>query len=396
MEIPADYRQGQEKARAFDPELSQIYLRNTLVGDPISDAAMEALAKLSPGKSSPHKIISACMEQDKEGMREAPAELREFFEFVSSPPDHVVIDPETAKVAAHAFFKNSDLIVIATLLDAHISGLVEGIGRMFNHTGRATGNTRRLRQNARHILDIFMPGGLERTGDGWKLSVRIRLIHSQVRRLIEQSDSGDWDTASVGRPLHMAHLALGTCGFSTKTISAARKLGADLTEEDGEAYMRIWRYAGWLMGLPDELLRYFESEEKADHLRKLAMICEPPPCSDAVIVAGQYFDAIPILANMHDPKKQKKFTSALYRLSRALVGDRQANALGFPNQSTFGVLELFKAQQKMKRVAARVFPGVQPFAFTNYVELLDRSIYDDAGISYRMPDAVKESATTPW
>ncbi len=27
---------------------------------------------------------------------------------------------------------------------------------------------RRLRQNNRHFLDIFFPGGLARNGDGWK------------------------------------------------------------------------------------------------------------------------------------------------------------------------------------------------------------------------------------
>lgn len=45
-------------------------------------------------------------------------------------------------------------------------------------------------QNNRHMVEIFLPGGLYREGDGWKLSVRIRIIHAQMRYLLNQSEDG--------------------------------------------------------------------------------------------------------------------------------------------------------------------------------------------------------------
>ena len=41
-----------------------------------------------------------------------------------------------------------------------------------------------------------MPGGLEPGGDGWKLSLRIRLVHAQSRKLIRET-SDEWDAEST-------------------------------------------------------------------------------------------------------------------------------------------------------------------------------------------------------
>jgi hypothetical protein len=81
---------------------------------------------------------------------------------------------------------------------------------------------RRVKQNTRHLVDITLPGGLDRLGDGWKLTIRIRLIHAQVRRLL--LNSHHWD-AEEGLPLHMAHMALASTGFSAINLQAVRKLG---------------------------------------------------------------------------------------------------------------------------------------------------------------------------
>jgi len=265
---------------------------------------------------------------------------------------------------------------------------------VFYVTGRTAGNARRLRQNGRHILEILMPDGLNRFGDGWRLTVRIRLIHAQVRRLMLKGNH--WDVPAEGLPIHGSHVALGNTGFSAVTLESARKLGVPLPPETGAAFMHIWHYVGWLIGIPDDLVGQFKSEEQALHLRKIAQACEVPPGQKAIEVAHGYIHATPEISNITDPGERKKFTNALYRASRALLGDELADTLEFPKQSTFGILALIRTQQKLKRLSAKVIPGAKPFAFTNYVEMLDKAVYDDVGISYRMPDAAKETAATPW
>ena len=38
---------------------------------------------------------------------------------------------------------------------------------------------RRLKQSLRHLLDIFLPSGVEPSADGWKLTVRIRTLYAE-------------------------------------------------------------------------------------------------------------------------------------------------------------------------------------------------------------------------
>ena len=104
---------------------------------------------------------------------------------------------------------------------------------------------RRVRQNTRHFIEIMLPGALDRQGDGWKLSVRIRLVHAQLRRLIR--DQGNWDEEVYGTPLSAAHMALASANFSATTL----RLGAEMDEEMRYGYMHAWRYASWLIGTPE-------------------------------------------------------------------------------------------------------------------------------------------------
>lgn len=132
---------------------------------------------------------------------------------------------------------------------------------------------RRLKQNNRHVAEIFLPGGLSRHGDGWKLSVRIRMIHAQACHLLGKSN--DWEHDAWGKPLSAAHMAYGAATFSAILLKHAGKLGVQLTAEEKESFMMIWRYSADLMGIVPEML--FEDETSALALYELGMVCEPPP-----------------------------------------------------------------------------------------------------------------------
>ena len=372
----------------MDPDLADAYVTNTLVGDPLADAVMRSLADLEPARS--HHLINAGMQGDEEGMRDAPDALKEFFAELDRPPPFE-FDPVRAAVGARAFYKHSDLFFVGLVLDSLVTGLSEGLSKGFYITGRTAGNLRRVRQNTRQLIEITLPGGMERHGDGWKLTVRIRLIHAQMRQLLLRS--GEWDVPVEGVPLHMAHMSLAATGFSAIQLQSARKLGVPLAAEEGDGFMHIWRYATWLLGVPETLL--FDSEEEALHLRKIAKACELPPGPMAVEVAHGYINTVPELLGITAPSKQKRLLSALFRTSRALMGHELADTLKFPKQSTVGALAFVRMQRRFKILWSKV-PGALSHDFNNFSGMMQRSAYDDTGISYRMPDAVKDTEATPW
>ena len=194
MNVPTDYQPGYEKARAIAPEIASNYVAHTLLGDPVGEAMAQDLTEL--GAEQSRRLIEAAMnEEGEEALRNAPASLREFFREAETPPewlDYAVFTP-----AVRMFYKNSQIILAAFIAGVLIEGFTTNIAKSFFITGRVRDQgVRRLGQNNRHMMEIFLPGGLYRYGDGWKLSVRIRIVHARVRHLLNNSE--EWDDEAWG------------------------------------------------------------------------------------------------------------------------------------------------------------------------------------------------------
>lgn len=99
----------------------------------------------------------------------------------------------------------------------------------------ASGWERVAKRRAGHFIEIMLSGALGRDNDGWKLSVRIRLVHAQVRRLLRRY--GEWDAAVFGTPLSAAHMGLSSANFSASMLQEAQRLGAKLDPEARVAFM---------------------------------------------------------------------------------------------------------------------------------------------------------------
>ncbi len=388
MNIPTSYQPGYEQARLIDEELAKTYIEHLVIGDPLADAAVKSLAGVD--QQEKHRLIKACMEEDESGMREAPDALRELFDQLSR--SSIEFDREKALLGSRMFHKFPGLFQLATALHGVLIS-TEGSAQSFYITGRITSNTRRLRQNGRHVLEVTLPGSLARCGEGWKLTVRIRIIHAEVRRLLIESD--DWDFKAEGTPVNSAHISLGAVGLSETVMFIARELGASISEEESDGYMEIWKYVGWLMGVPDVFMPYLEKEDSARHFREVAHTCDRLPGEKSSELVNGIIKAVPDVAGIDDPSEKEKVTSLISRVSRVLLGDR-ARGMNFPKQSTFGVLPALRMQLKLKMLSSKLLPSGKSFVADGFAEALKQSVYDAAGISYRLPDAVKDVDSKPW
>ena len=392
MNFPTDYNNsGYRKALARAPEMAANYVAHTVIGDPIADAAVEALFSLKRTESG--RLISAYVDNvDGEPLPSAPSAVRDFFDHAATPPDW--LDLPTLAPAVRMFHRNTKMVLAGMLAGVLVEGFSTNISESFFITGRLRDQgVRRLQQNNRHMVEIFFPSGLERYGDGWKLSVRIRLVHAHIRRLLAESE--DWDADAWGVPLSAAHVGHAVTSFSARLLKHMQGLGATYNDEEAASFMATWRYSGYLMGIPESIL--FRDEAEALKLFEIGTLCEPEPDSSSIVLANALVNSAPLVVGIDNPDERRNLAKYVYKVSRALIGDELADQLNYPKQFAFGVLPWFRAQAAYDRVMSKWSPKrVRKNNFTTFTTLLSGSRFDDRGISYRMPDHVYSEESGSW
>ena len=391
VNIPTDYVPGYEKARAIAPAIADNYLAHTHIGDPLADTVAEDLAGFSTRETA--GLIRAAMENEgDEALRDAPASFRELFREAETMPDW--LDYSAFAPAVRMFHRNSQIILAAFVAGVLIEGFTTNIAKSFFITGRVRDQgIRRLGQNNRHMTEIFFPDGLYRDGDGWKLSVRIRLIHGQLRRLL--NDSGEWDTEAWGAPISSAHLGFAISAFSARLLKHMKSMGATYNDEEYASFMAVWRYTGHLMGIPETIL--FRNADEALELYDIGLVCEPEAPIESIVMAHSLVNSAPLIAGMTDPVDRRNLAGYVYKVSRGLIGKEMAQSLMYPPVNTFGVVWWFMMRQRYGHILDKLLPGRrQDSNFSRFTSLIGTSLYDEDGILYKLPDHIYSEESSKW
>lgn len=382
MIVPSAYTQSYARARTFDAPNADLYMRHVHLGDPAADDVVRTLHALGGARRG--AIMRAGIEGGPMAIPDAPENVREFFASLDKVPDWY--DHDFALLGSRVFYRNSNMFVAAFVGAVLIEGFSTLISKSFGITGMIVDQgVRRLKQNNRHVAEIFLPGGLARYADGWKLSVRIRMIHAQVRFLLSTAEEWEWD--AWGSPLSAAHVAYGASTFSAALLKNARALGVKVTDDESAAFMMIWRYAASLMGIAPEML--FENEAHALELYAIGNLCEPPPSIESCHMVHALINGAAILAGMETPADRRKLTKKIYRISRALIGDERADLLRYPPAVTFGVLPLLRIGNRAQQLVGKYLPTVAPMGGRKgqFETMLSWSHYEAEGLEYRVPES---------
>ncbi len=385
--IPSEYIDGHARAAAIDERRADIYVRHTRIGDPLADAAVEDLAEIPRAQWA--RFISAGMDENEEVLREAPQSLRDLF----AEPEPEWLDHAAFGPGVRAFQANVVNVFAAFVAGTLIDGFSTLISESFVQTGRIFDNgVARLRQNNRHQVEIFWPDGLQRYGDGWKLSVRIRLVHAQVRHLLSRSP--EWDLEALGTPVSAAHMGFALACFSARTLKHSATLGAAYSRQERESFCAVWRYAGHLMGVPEALLY----TDEADALRWYAVgkACEPPPGASAVLMTNALINSAPLVAGITDSETRSNLVrKTIYPITRLLIGADLADALNIPKSGMVRIraaLLQFRLNNALRRLAERATGR----GGDSMVTAFGASLYDTAGLRYEMPDHARAEESSQW
>lgn len=388
--MPTDYVAGYGRAQLINPDMASNYVAHTLIGDPVAEEAAYDLLEFEQQEAA--GLIESGMNGDYAALVAAPESLRRFFEDADIEPDW--LDRSAFRPGVRLFHQNSYTVLAAFVSGVLVEGFITNIAKSFMLTGRVRDSgVRRLGQNNRHMTEIFLPGGMDRQGDGWKLTLRIRIIHAQLRHLLSASE--EWDADAWGTPISAAHLGFAISAFSARLLKHMKTLGVSYTDEEHKSFMDVWRYAGHVMGIPETIL--FRDAREALELYDVGLECEPAPSIESIMMAHSLVNSTPLVVGVDSPSERQKFARHVYRVSRELIGNVTADALQFPKMSTLGVARWMRWQANLDRALDKAFPARRKRkTFQRFGVLLESSTFDEDKISYRLPDHVYAEESSEW
>jgi len=267
---PARHGQQIERARKIGARFSAALLRN---GEPTpsewdhlgrallrGDAQMDALVAwmASEGIGKGRALFEQALEHGISSVPNAPAPLKEFFALYDSPPEwlDMALLERGAEVGRMQGNMGTYILRDGALMGGYQA---PGFNKVLVMTGALNkGPAKRLAETAQWWLDCTEAGAMTRFGQGFKSTLRVRLIHALVRRHV--AETPDWDVAEDGIPLNQLDMAATQLAFGPLYLLGARTLGMIITRDEGRAVMHLIRYAGHLMGIEEDLLPWTEQE----------------------------------------------------------------------------------------------------------------------------------------
>ena len=389
MKIPSDYQEGYKKALQIDRERATNYIAHTTIGDPLADELVDDLCHLDHSLSA--DLLKTALSADSSRIgRDAPASLKKFMDSCNDVPEWV--DFDAMKPGFEMFHRNTRFVLAGMVAGTLVEGFTTNISLSFFIKGRLRyQGIKRLQQNNRHMLEIFLPGGLEKHGDGWALSIRVRLVHARSRQLLY--NASEWDTDVLGVPLSSAHVGFAICAFSARLLAHMKALGASFDEDERKAFMQIWRYSGYLMGIPESIL--YQDEDDALELFAIGRVCEPPVSMESIAMAWSLINSAPLLSGTVDSEERKKLSELISRVSRVLIGDELADDLSLPKASQTMTMMQFKFFNLIEKTSS-IFDRMNLEKRYDIAKILQLSHYGTQGISYRLPDHYYDEESSEW
>ncbi|MBK6513151.1 MAG: DUF2236 domain-containing protein [Polyangiaceae bacterium] len=298
------------------------------VGDPLADDLLEATKQLPSGAL--HDLVERALKLGIDRVPDAPRELKALF----AELDHI-----PAWVDKHALERGGELLFRAGWL----GGLALACSLLYGYaspggnkplvfSGRLEQQTpRRLIETSRFVEATCHRNGLLRHGEGFAITVKVRLMHAHVRRMIAKS--GRWSVEDWGLPANQHDMGATGLLFSFVVIETLARFGFELSEEERHLYMQLWRYSGYLMGVHPEVLPagYLD----ARRLAELIATTEQGPDDDSRRLSRALF------ATGESPRRSTPAAEAKARrlvkigqgLIRGALGEELADNLDVPRHA---------------------------------------------------------------
>ncbi|UMQ44013.1 DUF2236 domain-containing protein [Chryseobacterium sp. Y16C] len=144
------------------------------------------------------------------------------------------------------------------------------------------GAVKRLSETLDFWVNVTRYDALEVHKKGYEFAIKTRLIHSYARVSIKKYYK-NWDTENWGEPINSWDMMATYIGFSLVFLHSLHKLGNTFSEKEEKGIFHLWKYVGYLLGIPESLLP--NDKKQATEFFYLWTSIQPPADKDSVLLA---------------------------------------------------------------------------------------------------------------
>jgi hypothetical protein len=252
-----------------------------------------------------------------------PAPVANFFASVQATPTWV--DWRRVDRARRLFERTGVFGGLVLSLRALMAGYIAPAGnKPLAFSGRLREQApRRVAETARFVTAVCTPDGMRPGAEGWLITLHVRLMHAQVRRLLWAS--GRWQRDRWAEPINQHDMLATMLLFSEVYVEGLRMFGFAIADQEAEDWIHLWRYVGWLMGTEPELLPADYAEASA--LRDLIQRTQGPPDQDSRALAAALLGARPKSGERRVARLAQLRMGMARELTRMFIGDEIADQL---------------------------------------------------------------------
>jgi len=326
MQTSTAYFQFDEARQQFGDRVD-LYWQFLHRTDPLADDTVAALAALPAGQGA--RFLKMALDEGIDAVPQAPAALKALFAQVDRVPFWV--DWERIDRGGRVF-RQASVPVMMTLgfYSLPITYTSPAGSKPLVSTQRLVDRAaQRLAETLAFVRLTCELGGLKRSGEGFKINLKVRLMHAQVRRLLLRS--GRWNTEAWAMPINQAHMAGTLAAISAGVILKLQELGFAFSPAEVDDILHLWRYAGYLSGVDTELIPATLADARRLSAIILAVEGVPDEDSRALVRA---------LREIPPPFKgpgASWIVDMRLGLVRSLLGRRLADALEIPSSHWVGI-----------------------------------------------------------
>lgn len=299
--------------------------------DQIADGVVDCFGDLPTGLG--WKIVEQALAQGIESVENPPPAIVALFDHIDSVPEWV--DWEQLERGAIAYMRPGFFTVFALQCASLAAGYQSSSAVMpLIITGRLVDRAeKRKQETSRWLLNAANPGKMKRFEEGFAYTVRVRLVHAFVRRKLMKMP--EWDSQAWGAPINLTDTSYGISGeFSSVAINAIEKCGIKYSDQERADIYALWRYVGYVLGVPEELLPVDETDALERMAIKELTDTRADENSRALVSAliengGDDIEDLPFY--LKKIVTQERLVDFLYGQVRYFSGNRVADELGVPD-----------------------------------------------------------------